>query len=67
MILSTWNFVYGLQLQSAKTICFCYVSHPFRLLMLFAIRKSISSVRPFIANCRPVETPVILSSLKSID
>ena len=41
LILSTWNFEYALQLQSTKSICFRYVWHPLRLLMLFVIPKSI--------------------------
>ena len=47
MILSTWNFEYALQLQSTITICFRFVRHPMRLLMLFAIPKSIFMSRPF--------------------
>ena len=41
MVLSTWTFEYALQLQSMKTICFRYVRHQMRLLMPFAIPKSI--------------------------
>ena len=41
MILSTWNFEYALQLQSKKMVCFRYVRHPMRLLVLFAIPKFI--------------------------
>ena len=41
MILSTWNFEYALQLQSTKTICFRYVRHIMRLLMLFEVQKYI--------------------------
>ena len=41
MVLSTWTFEYALQLQSMKTIGFCYVRHQMPLLMPFAIRKSI--------------------------
>ena len=37
----TWNFEYALQLQSTKSVCFRYVIHPMRILMLFAIPKSI--------------------------
>ena len=47
MILSTWNFEYALQLQSTKTICFRYVSHPMRLLMLLLFKNPFSLVRPF--------------------
>ena len=39
MILSTGNFEYALQCKVRK--CFRYVRHPMRLLMLFAIPKSI--------------------------
>ena len=46
MILSIWNIEYALQLQSIQTLCFRYVRrHPMRLLMFFAISKSILSVR----------------------
>ena len=50
MILSTWNFEYALQLQITNIVCFHYVSssdcstyvrRPVRLLMPFAIPKSI--------------------------
>ena len=41
MILSTWNLEYALHLQITKTVCFRYMRRPVRLLMHFAIPKSI--------------------------
>ena len=41
IIVSTWSFEYALQLKSMKTVCFCCVRHPMRILMLSAIPKSI--------------------------
>ena len=41
MVLSTWNFEYSLQLQITKMVCVRYVRRPVRLLMPFAIPKSI--------------------------
>ena len=35
------EFEYALQLQSMKTICFRYTNHQIRLLVPFAIQKSI--------------------------
>ena len=39
MILATWNFKYALQLQSTKTILFCYVRHQMRFIDAFCYSK----------------------------
>ena len=41
MILSTWKLEYALHLRITKTVCFRYMRRTVRLLMHFAIPKSI--------------------------
>ena len=58
MILSTWTLEYALHLQFTKTVCFRYMRRPVRLLMHFAIPKSI-----LISQCRLTWLKQYLKSL----